>query len=130
MSTLDDKMLRRDEAFTLIVRATLAKTPITEQLRCESAVVLERIARGGGAANWYYCRNRVDLAVLEERLSPGSVVSLYFDDRIWHSVYSAEVAANLEATIVKDGEVIVGALRNDGIEIDATVVVSLDDLDD
>jgi hypothetical protein len=130
MSTQGDKMLRKDDAFTSIVRATLAVTPIAERLRHEDAVVLERIARGGGATNWYYCRDRAEMTAIEEKLSSGSVVSFYFDGRIRHAVYSAEVAADLEAAIAKNGEVVVGALRNDGVQVDATVAVSLDDLGD
>src|SRR5690242_5896116 len=111
MSTNSDKMLRRGDAFTSIVRATLAATPIAEHLRYGPALVLECLARGGGAINWYYCHNLTGMALIEEELSPGSVVSFYFDGRMRHAVHSAAVAGDLERAIATNGEVVVGILR-------------------
>jgi len=130
MNIESDDMLRKNDAFTSIVRERLAMTPIAEQLHQRSAVVLERIARGGGAVNWYYCRGQTELALIEEELSPGSVVSFYFDGRIRHSSCSPEIINSLERAIAESGEVVVGILASDGIHIDATDVVSLDDLRD
>lgn len=125
-----DEMPKRDEPFTAIVRATLATTPIVELLQRGEAVILERMARGGGATKWYYCRGQSELSTVEELLSPGGVVSFYFDERIRYSRYSRELEEKLEEAIENDGEVVVGLLGKDGTCIDATVVVSREDVSD
>jgi hypothetical protein len=69
-------------SFRLAVRTAVSATPIGDLLSAKSGVVLERIARGGGATNWYYCPKKSSLEVVESKFSPGSIVSFYFDDRI------------------------------------------------
>lgn len=123
-------MLNRTRAFTSIVRAKLAMTPIVERLQYTEAVVLERIARGGGSVNWYYCRNLKEMSDIEELLLPGSTVSFYFDRRIRHSSWSSELKKELEDAIGKNSEIIVGTLENNEKCIDVTIVVSRNDLDD
>ena len=91
-------------------------------------MVLERIAYGGGATNWYFCRNITDLEAIERRLSAGSVVSLYFDDRIRRAGDSAAFRADVEQIIVASREAIVGALMPDGIRIDARIVAGRSEL--
>jgi hypothetical protein len=75
-------MLRTSDSFTSIAHSTLAMTPVGKLLETSGAVVLERIARGGGATNWYSCSGQSQLEMIEARLLPGSVVSFYFDERI------------------------------------------------
>ena len=61
---------------------------LTPELR--SAVSLPTAARSSwngslevaGATNWYYCADETAVPFIASRLSPGSVVSFYFDDRI------------------------------------------------
>lgn len=121
-------MLKRDDSFTSVVRAALAATQVTERLRHGEAVILERIARGGGATNWYYCRSPSEMPTIEALLHPGSVVSFYFDGRVQHSRNSPELMNALEDKIHKNGELVVGLLGKDRIRIEATIVVSLEDL--
>src|SRR5215470_16023948 len=79
---LSHLMIKASEACTSIVHTTLMKSSIGSLLKMNSAIVLERIARGGDAVNWYYCRDESSLFDVEKMLSPGSVVSFYFDQRI------------------------------------------------
>jgi hypothetical protein len=120
--------MQKNTPFASIARATLATTRIGDLLQSGAAVVLERIARGGGAVNWYYCGGRKELTAIEERLSPGSVVSFFFDGRMRRSRLSSELRRELEEVVASAGEVVVGTLGRDGINIDAALAVSRDDL--
>jgi 2,3-bisphosphoglycerate-independent phosphoglycerate mutase len=121
-------MIAKDIKFASVARAVLAMTPIASRLLSTEAVILERVARGGGVVNWYYCRSQKEMPIIEEFLRPGSVVSFYFDNRIRRSRQSPELRRELEEIITKSGEVVVGFLERDGMRIDAAVVVSSDDL--
>jgi len=121
-------MAKTNGEFSAIVHTVLEKTPVRELLGSGDAVVLERIARGGGATAWYYCRTGRELDAIEGRLSPGSVTSFYFDARIRRARYSPQFVTDVESIIVKAGDAFVGALGEDGIEINAEIVVSRDDL--
>jgi hypothetical protein len=62
----------------------LAERRLSERLQSpwENAVILERLARGGGAVRWYLATTPDDLGVVVERLRGGSCVSFYFDDQL------------------------------------------------
>lgn len=120
-------MRRESNAFTDIVRASLAATPVSERLQDAAAVILERIARGGGATNWYWCRDAGDLPLIESELSPGSVVSFYFDGRVSHGPDRERAVAAVRDKVSSLGNIVIGILA-DRVHIDMTVVVSVDDL--
>jgi hypothetical protein len=115
-------------SFKSTVHAALAVTPITDRLAASSAVVLERIAMGGGATRWYYCPDGAHLEAVEAQLRPGSVVSFYFDARIQSGHYSPEIKSNAERTIAETGEVIIGVLGEDSLLIDVQMLTGLDEL--
>ena len=121
-------MPKRDESFTKVVRAALAATPVFKLLGHRSAVVLERIARGGGATSWYSCGAPGELGALEERLLPGSVVSFYFDDRIQQATHCRATVAKIEELISRTGECIVGVLAQNRLDIDASVLNAVEEL--
>src|ERR1017187_2089227 len=123
-------MIRHDADFVSTVHAAVAATPIGERLGTTGAVVLERIAKGGGATRWYYCPDKDKLGAVEERLLPGSAVSFYFDDRIKSGVYSPEVKSNIEGIIIDESEAVVGRLRDDGLQIEVQLVSNIDEIDD
>lgn len=116
--------------FTEIVHGVLARRRVGDLLASNAAVVLERLARGGGATEWYYCRGTAELDALEKRLSAGSVVSFYFDERIRKLPKSPQLAADIERIIAETGDAVVGVLGEDGVKIDVEIVVSRDDLAD
>ena len=93
------------------VMSAIADTAVQGLLRERGgAVVLERIARGGGAARWFRCASASDLQSIAARLSPGSRVSFYFDARLPYSPYSAEVAREIFRVMEDEGEAVVGTL--------------------
>jgi hypothetical protein len=109
--------VKDDAEFLAFVRAALAGTPIRDLLTSNAALVLERIARGGGRTEWYYCSGPAGLEVVERQLSPGSAVSFYFDGRISSSSISPQLAADIFTLIHRVGEIVVGVLAEDGVKI-------------
>ena len=121
-------MLKHGDAYTLIVQAALGNTAICEHLKHRDAVVLERIAKGGGAVKWYHC-NETSLDAIGRELSPGAVVSFYFDGRMkQNSLLRKEVVDEIEVIIKKCRVAVVGVVADDGIHIDADDIVSTEDL--
>jgi hypothetical protein len=116
--------------FPSIVHTTLAATPISSLLASTGAVILERIAMGGGATRWYYCSDRTQLEALEAHLRPGSVVSFYFDNRIQSAQYSPELKPKLETIIIDTGDVVLGCLGKDQLHLDIDFVTGPKDLDE
>ena len=92
---------------------------VVHRLQHAGAVVLERIARGGGDTRWYCCDNVAALASIRGRFSPGSVVSFHFDDRMKCCVARDLPLDEIDAIIARDGECIVGRVGHDGIDIEA-----------
>jgi hypothetical protein len=81
-------------------------------LQKRSAIVLERLARGGGGTNWYYLTSPDRLADLSAQLRPGSFVCFYFDDRITEG--DPATTRDLILAIAKrDGNAVVAAFDGD-----------------
>jgi hypothetical protein len=116
--------------FKQIVLRTLAGTPVREHLGDRSAVVLERIARGGGATRWYYCADAGALEAIAGELRPGSAVSFFFDDRIRSDVLSPDVRLQIENMMEAVGETTVGILRTDNVHIDVAFVSDWSEVED
>ena len=109
--------------FAEIVRRTLeARGDISKQLITHAAVVLERPKHGGGATDWYFCQSEPQLRDVENALSPGSVVSFYFDNRIERQAYSPSLRPTLEEIIADTGDVVLGFLQDDGLHLSLEVV--------
>ena len=115
-------MVVENNLFKWAVQTAVAATRTGSLIESKTAVVLERIARGGGATRWYYCSSKSCLALIEAKFSPGSVVSFYFDERIRQAVCSPEVRAAIERVIVQDREAVVGILGEDGLGIDVEIM--------
>ena len=99
--------------YAALVLEAVGETPVARLLEQQPegrAFVLERIARGGGATNWYVVRTADDLQTLAERLRPGSLVSFYFDDRLTTGAIDPEARATILAIAEQDTSAVVGAL--------------------
>jgi hypothetical protein len=119
----------KDEgSFLALVHAALAGTPVRDLLTSNAAVVLERIARGGGRTEWYSCRGPAELEAIEGQLSPGSAVSFYFDGRVRGSPGSPHLAADILRIIHDVGEAVVGVLADDGVKIDVDFLSSTEEV--
>jgi hypothetical protein len=105
-------------------------TPIPSLLRDHPAVVLERLARGGGATRWYMLRDPQDLDVAARGFAPGSSISFYFDDRIVAKTFSDDVVQAILRIAADDGEAVAGQLQSGGLQIDVDFIAGQRDLDD
>jgi hypothetical protein len=114
-----------NRAFTSLVRRCINETAVEENLKRNPAIVLERVARGGGATNWFYCVDQRGLEVIQQRLLPGSCVSFYFDDRIQQADWSAQLEGSVERVIERAGECVIGALGPDLVSIEVDFITSL-----
>jgi hypothetical protein len=120
--------VRRRDDLGLHVRAAMAATPIPERLRERNAIVLERIAYGGGATNWYHCRDLADLASIERWLRAGSVVSFYFDDRLRWSDDRAEIEEAARRWLDTTGSCVLAAPAEHGCRLDARDAADYEDV--
>lgn len=99
-------------------------SPVPRLLRTRQAVVLERLARSAGATNWYHCPGRACLDAITTELSPGSLVSFYFDDRIARRLYTPGLHQQMLRLMRSlreagdSGEIVVGQLAADGLHIE------------
>jgi len=102
---------------------TITGSPVPLLLATRSAIVLERIAFGAGATNWYHCTDHARLTALAPHLSPGSVVSFYFDDRITYCRYTPKVHERMldlmrrQRDLGDTGEIVFGQLASDDLHI-------------
>jgi hypothetical protein len=82
-------------------------------------VVLERLARGGGAARWYFASDREHLAAILDQLqtSGGSCVSFYFDDQLLVEVDDENVRQRMFDAAAKDREIVIGYPAGSGLAI-------------
>lgn len=116
---------------------TIIDSPVPRLLDARPAIVLERIARGGGATNWFRCAGRAHLAALSAELRPGSVVSFYFDGRIANCRYTPAVREQMVQLMrsLRDipgetGEIVVGYLDADKFHITVDYLAGPNDLDE
>jgi hypothetical protein len=120
------------DPYPVIALRAIEATAVPELLdrHPKGAVVLERIARGAGATRWYSLRDPEQLQSLAERLSPGSSLNFYFDDRIRPREYGSEVAGEILRIAERDRDAVVGTLRADGIELDVEFIAGPRELEE
>lgn len=111
-----------------IARNELLRAHVQEAIDAHSAVVLERIARGGGNTNWYYRRGPGDLDSLVAHLKPDAKVSFYFDDRIHNSESIEDARRAADLLLREKGEALIGSLAADGLTVAMSIVVNVADL--
>jgi hypothetical protein len=113
-----------DEALAAAVHAA----DVARRLSDRPAVVLERIARGGGATRWFFLKSNDAVDQLCGRLSPGSVVSFYFDSRIRRGTFDDEVAGEILDLAAEHGDAVVGWLSDDELEIMVDIIAGPNEL--
>ena len=106
----------------------ISETGVGRLLADGPAIVLERIARGGGATRWYWLRSTDELGRLCRRLGPGSVVSFYFDRRIQRATLDDDVAGQILDLVAQHGDVVVGLMSEDDLEIVVDLVAGPNEL--
>lgn len=99
-------------------------SPAPRLLATGPAIVLERLACGGGATNWYRCVDRAALIALADELRPGSDVSFFFDDRFTHRRYTPRTRAEmarfmdyLRGVPGENGSIVLGHVDDDALHM-------------
>jgi hypothetical protein len=105
------------DAFARVVQDVIDRTAVTELLNQRTAIVLERVARGGGTTHWFYLDDRASIPPLAARLSPGSVVSFYFDERLRFRTIDDVFMDDFFRLIGSHGSAVVGRMSDDGLEL-------------
>lgn len=122
--------LARDPApgYAGLALAAIRDSAVVRLLAGRSAVVLERLARGGGGTRWYYLTSIDRLPDLAARLRPGGFVSFYFDDRIIEGD-PATTKDRIVEIAKRDGDALVAAFDGD-LEMRADFPAGRSSLDD
>ena len=108
--------------------AAVRSTVVPQLLADRPAVVLERIARGGGATSWYVVSGPDRLEELSRRLRPGSAVSFFFDGRVERRSLDDATVHRILEVVDQYAEAVVGVPQADGITVEVGLVGGLDDL--
>ena len=116
-------MMQNEEFFDRAI-AAIEHLGVT-RANFRSVVILERVARGAGMTNWFACDTWRKLEQAVEKLRPGSVVSLYFDNRIGRTPYPSSLAIEIARIVQETGDCVVGRLEEDGVTLRVQFVSSL-----
>lgn len=106
----------------------LRQAGVASRAAGRSAVVLERLARGGGATNWYYCPDDLAIEAAAQMWRPGSELRFVFDGRLGPSTWTSGVAEQLLSIAPRRGDALFGVLDGDGPAIQMTLVCEQLDL--
>jgi len=90
---------------------------LLEAVSKRSAVVLERLPRGGGATNWFHCTTPHALRSVLDVLHPASKVSFYFDGRVADHQRDAHLYETAERLLAESGDIVLGTMPVDGCVI-------------
>jgi hypothetical protein len=99
-------------------------SPVPRLLASGPAIVLERLAYGGGTTNWYRCVDLAGLEALAAELRHGSDVSFFFDDRFTHRRYTPRTRAEmarfmdyLRGVPGENGTIVLGHVDDDALHM-------------
>lgn len=106
--------------------------PLTRRLAIEwqQIVVLERLARAAGAANWFFVTNLVALEQVFNLLRGGSSVSFYFSRHLHVGVDDEGSRQNMFDEVTQYGEIVLGYPSQDVPELDMEIVNGPSELTD
>jgi hypothetical protein len=115
-------------SFADVVRGAVDERDVPRLVADHPAVVLERLARGAGAARWFRVASDRQLELLCAEFSPGSTVSFYFDDRIAFVPYDGAAVLRILDLIATHGDAVVGVLHDSQLEISVAFVAGANEL--
>ncbi len=95
----------------------LSDSGIHALVESRPSIVLERLARGGGATRWYHLPRQGDVAQIASRLSPGSSVSFYFDNRFAWCRPGDPYEQRVRSVLATTGETVVAEVVDDDPEL-------------
>jgi hypothetical protein len=98
--------------------------PLTKRLAAEwrQIVVLERLARGAGAARWFFVTSRATLDQVFDLLRGGSSVSFYFSRHLHVEADNEDSRQSMFDELTACGEVILGYPSPDAPELEMEII--------
>lgn len=114
--------------------SSTAQSPMSQQLRAHEAlnrrlkaqwrqiIVLERLARAGGATRWFFVSKRTMLDAVFDRLRGGSCVSFYFSGHLHVEVDNEPARQEMFDEITHSGEIVLGYPTPDNVEIEMEII--------
>ena len=84
-----------------------------------SALVLERVARGAGSTRWWSCASTDDFLGIYAQLRPGSDVVVYAGEEVHVDDLDQHIEARIWEAAAAQGEVLFGAQRPGTTEFEA-----------
>lgn len=91
-------------------------------------VVLERLAQGGGATNWFIARSLAELEVVFDNLCGGSCVSFYFAGQLRVEADTEQARQQMYAVITSVHELVLGYPSGSGVELDMNIISGASEL--
>jgi hypothetical protein len=88
----------------------------------DRVVVLERLARGGGATRWYLIRSREDIERVFEMFRGGSSVSFYFADQLHVEVDTESARQRMFDELSAERELVAGYPSDSDPELDLEII--------
>ena len=99
--------------------------PLASRLAAEwrQVIVLERLARGAGAARWFFATNISALEHIFDLFRGGSSVSFYFSSRHLHvEADNEDSRQDMFDEVTKYGEVVLGYPSPDSPELEIAII--------
>jgi hypothetical protein len=85
-------------------------------------VVLERLARGGGATRWFFARSLAELEPVFEVLRGGSCVSFYFANQLHVETDTEAARQRMFKEITLEEELVLGYPSAVSVEVDMELI--------
>jgi hypothetical protein len=79
--------------------------------------IVEKVARGGGNTRWFYCESIREVEDVLRAVRSGSLVGLFFDDRIRRLPKSEEAEIETIDAAIRYGELFLGTKNSTGSEL-------------
>jgi hypothetical protein len=117
----------RRTPYWVVALAAMEESGISKRGAESAAVVLERIANGAGAKNWYLTERPEQFDALVRVLAPGSSVTFFFDGRIGEADVDETAKTSILAIVAEDEDAFV-ARRTEGIALEFDYVAGPADL--
>lgn len=120
--------------------SSIMQSPMSQQLRHYEAltrrlaaewrqiVVLERLARAGGAARWFFVVSRTALEDVFDQLRGGSSVSFYFSGHLHVEVDNEAARQEMFEEITRRSELVLGYPAPDNAQLEMEIISGASEL--
>jgi hypothetical protein len=85
-------------------------------------VIVERLARGGGATRWFFARSRAELDQVFDMLHGGSCVSFYFANQLHVETDNEAARQRMFEEITSEKDLVLGYPSAMGVAVDMELI--------